>query len=231
MREYNRLKEEAGKQSARYTQILDSINREQKSDQDRLDNESRKKTDIDNKIKQKEHVLEEATKRIEKLEEHIRTSEAALEEQKKLRGDLQSDVGSSKDRIQELQTELENISEQLGDAKVDKHEVSRTKKKTEIVENFKRLFPGVVSIWHDSINVPNIYYNIVFFPQSMIVCTTCASLFINVTTLPSLKCLENTWKLSLSTPRKLLVNAFSIWKNSTLNQKPFYLWITFKQSH
>lgn len=145
VKEYNRLKEEAGKQSARYTQMLDSINREQKSDQDRLDNEGRKKTEIENKIKQKEHMLEEATKRIEKLEDHIRTSEAALEDQKKLRGDLQSDVGSSKDRISELQRDLENISEQLGDAKVDKHEVSRTKKKTEIVENFKRLFPGVVS--------------------------------------------------------------------------------------
>ncbi|KAL7300693.1 hypothetical protein TKK_0006673 [Trichogramma kaykai] len=143
VKEYNRLKEEAGKQSARYTQLLDSINREQKSDQDRLDNEGRKKNELENKIKQKEHVLEEAEKRIEKLEEHIRNSETMLEEQKKLREDLQSDVGSSKDRIQELQQNLESISEQLGDAKVDKHEVSRTKKKTEIVENFKKLFPGV----------------------------------------------------------------------------------------
>ncbi|GAB1861217.1 Structural maintenance of chromosomes protein [Camponotus japonicus] len=141
--EYNRLKEEAGKQSARYLQLLDSINREQKSDQDRLDNEGRKKTEIENKHKQKGHMRDEALKRVEKLEEHIRTSEAALEDQKKLRADLQSDVGTSKDKIQNLQRELESISEQLGDAKVDKHEVSRTKKKTEIVENFKRLFPGV----------------------------------------------------------------------------------------
>lgn len=89
-------------------------------------------------------MRDEALKRVEKLEEHIKTSEAALEDQKKLRADLQSDVGTSKDKIQNLQRELENISEQLGDAKVDKHEVSRNKKKTEIVENFKRLFPGVV---------------------------------------------------------------------------------------
>lgn len=143
VREYNRLKEEAGKQSARYLQLLDSINREQKSDQDKLDNEGRKKTEIENKTKQKKHMRDEAMKRVEKLEEHIKTSEAALEEQKKLRSDLQSDVGTSKDKIQNLQRELENISEQLGDAKVDKHEVSRTKKKTEIVENFKKLFPGV----------------------------------------------------------------------------------------
>ncbi|EFN88816.1 structural maintenance of chromosomes protein 1A [Harpegnathos saltator] len=143
VREYNRLKEEAGKQSARYLQMLDSINREQKSDQDRLDNEGRKKTEIENKHKQKGHMRDEALKRVEKLEEHIKTSEAALEDQKKLRADLQSDVGTSKDKVQNLQRELESISEQLGDAKVDKHEVSRTKKKTEIVENFKRLFPGV----------------------------------------------------------------------------------------
>lgn len=130
--------------------MLDSINREQKSDQDRLDNEGRKKTDIENKTKQKGHMRDEAQKRVEKLEEHIRTSEAALEDQKKLRTDLQSDVGSSKDKIQNIQRELENISEQLGDAKVDKHEVSRTKKKTEIVENFKRLFPGVVSFFFAS---------------------------------------------------------------------------------
>ncbi|XP_012537435.1 structural maintenance of chromosomes protein 1A [Monomorium pharaonis] len=143
VKEYNRLKEEAGKQSARYLQLLDSINREQKSDQDRLDNEGRKKTEIENKHKQKGHMADEALKRVEKLEEHIKTSEAALEDQKKLRADLQSDVGTSKDKIQNLQRELESISEQLGDAKVDKHEVSRTKKKTEIVENFKRLFPGV----------------------------------------------------------------------------------------
>lgn len=138
------MKEEAGKQSARYLQMLDSINREQKSDQDRLDNEGRKKTEIENKHKQKGHMRDEALKRVEKLEEHIKTSEAALEDQKKLRADLQSDVGTSKDKVQNLQRELESISEQLGDAKVDKHEVSRTKKKTEIVENFKRLFPGVV---------------------------------------------------------------------------------------
>lgn len=139
------MKEEAGKQSARYLQMLDSINREQKSDQDRLDNEGRKKTEIESKLKQKSHMRDESLKRREKLVEHIRTSESSLEDQKKIRSDLQCDVGTSKERIQSLQHELENISEQLGDAKVDKHEVSRTKKKTEIVENFKRLFPGVVN--------------------------------------------------------------------------------------
>ncbi|XP_076287137.1 structural maintenance of chromosomes protein 1A-like isoform X3 [Lasioglossum baleicum] len=141
--EYNRLKEEAGKQSARYLPLLDSINRKQKSDQDRLDNEGRKKTEVENKHKQKGHMQDEAAKRVERLGEHIKTSEAALEDQKKLRSDLQSDIGIAKDKIQNLERELESISEQLGDARVDKHEMSRTKRKTEVVEHFKLLFPGV----------------------------------------------------------------------------------------
>lgn len=72
VREYHRLKEEAAKRSARYMQELDSVNREQKSDQDRLDQVSRIRTDAENKHRQKGHEKEELEKRMEKLSEHIR---------------------------------------------------------------------------------------------------------------------------------------------------------------
>lgn len=70
--EYNRLKVEAQKQSARYLQELDSVNREQKAEQDKLDNEARVRADLENKIKQKGHEKDEAQKRVDKLMEHIR---------------------------------------------------------------------------------------------------------------------------------------------------------------
>ncbi|WAR26953.1 SMC1A-like protein [Mya arenaria] len=89
VQEYQRLKEEAGKKSARLLQEMDSIQREQKSDQDKYDNESRKKNELLQKIKQKEHEMEENKKR------------------------------------------------------VDKHESARAMKKAELLENLKRLFPGV----------------------------------------------------------------------------------------
>ncbi|EFA08076.1 structural maintenance of chromosomes protein 1A [Tribolium castaneum] len=143
VREYHRLKEEAAKRSARYMQELDSVNREQKSDQDRLDNVSRMRTDAENKHRQKCHEKEEMEKRIEKLAEHIRLSEQALQDQKQLRSDLQSDVGSSKDRVHEIQKQLDDVLEQLGDARTDKHEDARRKKKQEIVERFKSNYPGV----------------------------------------------------------------------------------------
>lgn len=70
--EYNRLKVEAQKQSARYLQELDSINREQKAEQDKLDNEAQVRSDLEIKIKQKSNEKDEAQKRVEKLGEHIR---------------------------------------------------------------------------------------------------------------------------------------------------------------
>ena len=54
---YQKLIEKAGKESARHMSDLDSINREHKSDQDRLDNEMRKKLDVESKMKNKGREL------------------------------------------------------------------------------------------------------------------------------------------------------------------------------
>jgi chromosome segregation ATPase len=137
------MKEKAAKESARHMSHLDSINREHKSDQDRLDSENRKKHEIESKLKTKGHELEEGQKRMDKLAKHIRGSEANLEEQEKNIQDLQGDVGCSKDRIQEVQNNLEEVVKELGDARLDKHEDKRRKKKQEIVDNFKCLYKGV----------------------------------------------------------------------------------------
>lgn len=53
-------------------QELDSVNREQKADQDRLDTLQRMRTEAENKYRQKEHEKEEMEKRIDKLADHIR---------------------------------------------------------------------------------------------------------------------------------------------------------------
>ncbi|KAG1650153.1 Structural maintenance of chromosomes protein 1A [Nymphon striatum] len=143
VREYNRLKEEAGKLSSRYLQELDSINRDQKSDQDRRDNEGRKQAETNAEIKQKRAELEEAHKRLDKLNDYTRESQKSLEEQRRLETEIGEEVQRSKERVTEINQDLESIMHELGDAKVDKHEDSRRRKKAEIVENFKRLFPGV----------------------------------------------------------------------------------------
>ena len=72
VREYHRLKELASKKASRLLQDLDSINREQKSDQDRLDNQGRKNSDLNAKISQKEKELEDNIQRVNKLNEYIK---------------------------------------------------------------------------------------------------------------------------------------------------------------
>lgn len=101
----------------------------------------------ENKHREKSHAKEEMEKRIKKLVEHIKGMETSLQDQKKTRCGLQSDVGSSKDRVQEIQKQLDDILEQFGDARTDKHEDARRKKKQEIVERFKGNYPGVVSFF------------------------------------------------------------------------------------
>ena len=48
-----------------------------------------------------------------------------------------------KNRFQISPKKLESINRELGDAKVDRHEDERRKKKAEVVENLKKLYPGV----------------------------------------------------------------------------------------
>ncbi|KFB52700.1 AGAP002947-PA-like protein [Anopheles sinensis] len=140
---YDRLKQQADATAGKYLIHLDSVNREQKSDQDLLDSEINKKAQIEENYKRNESEKNEALKRQEKLIDHIKSSKVALEEQNRIKAELSQDVGSSKERILELQAELENVREQLGDAKIDKHEDARRKKKQEVVELFKLEVPGV----------------------------------------------------------------------------------------
>uniref|UniRef100_K1Q630 Structural maintenance of chromosomes protein n=1 Tax=Magallana gigas TaxID=29159 RepID=K1Q630_MAGGI len=144
LQEYHRLKEEAGKNAARYMQEMDSITREQKSDQDRFDNENRKKNELIAKIKQKENEMEENRKRVEKLDDYVRTSETAVADLKRSEMELSEQVETANVRVNEINDELASIMEQLGEAKVDKHESSRAIKKKELLENLRRLFPGVI---------------------------------------------------------------------------------------
>uniref|UniRef100_A0AAX7T8I6 Structural maintenance of chromosomes protein 1A n=1 Tax=Astatotilapia calliptera TaxID=8154 RepID=A0AAX7T8I6_ASTCA len=144
VKQYHRLKEEASKRAATLAQELEKFNRDQKADQDRLDLEERKKVETEAKIKQKIREIEENQKRIEKLEDYIATSRQSLDEQKRMEEELTEEVESAKRRIDEINMELNQVMEQLGDARIDRQENSRQQRKAEIMESIKRLYPGSV---------------------------------------------------------------------------------------
>lgn len=137
------MKEEAGKQSARYVQELDSVMREQKADQDRLDNLLRVRREVQNQLEQRQHELAEAEKRSERLLEHIRTSETALGESRKLRDDMFQEVNTAKAQVEVLNKRLEDVVRSLDDARTDRQEDARRRKKQEVVDNLKRLHRGI----------------------------------------------------------------------------------------
>ena len=146
VQEYDSLKQKAEATATRYRSQLDSVNREQKSDQDQLDGETNRKASVEEAVKKLSLQREEAIKRRDKLMDHIKSSQSALEEQNRIKDELRRDVGSSKEKIADKQKELENVRDQLGDARSDKHEDARRKKKQEVVELFKKQVPGVVGI-------------------------------------------------------------------------------------
>uniref|UniRef100_A0AAR2M6U6 Structural maintenance of chromosomes protein n=1 Tax=Pygocentrus nattereri TaxID=42514 RepID=A0AAR2M6U6_PYGNA len=133
--QYHRLKEEASKRAATLAQELEKFNRDQKADQDRLDLEERKKVETEQKIRE----IEENQKRIEKLEDYI-----SLDEQRRMEEELTEEVELAKRRIDEINMELNQVMEQLGDARIDRQENSRQQRKAEIMESIKRLYPGSV---------------------------------------------------------------------------------------
>lgn len=141
--EYNRLKEEVTRLTGKYMKDLDSHEREQKADQDRLDNERTKKSAIENRIQLLTTNYDENVKRIEKLRDNIESSETQLQDLQKKKTEIDEIVNTAKEQVEKIQVRLEEISSELGDAKVDRHETERRNKKAEVVENLKKLYPGV----------------------------------------------------------------------------------------
>uniref|UniRef100_A0A7N6BAP7 Structural maintenance of chromosomes protein n=1 Tax=Anabas testudineus TaxID=64144 RepID=A0A7N6BAP7_ANATE len=139
VKQYHRLKEEASKRAATLAQELEKFNRDQKADQDRLDLEERKKVETE-----VNEIMLENQKRIEKLEDYITTSRQSLDEQKRMEEELTEEVEMAKRRIDEINMELNQVMEQLGDARIDRQENSRQQRKAEIMESIKRLYPGSV---------------------------------------------------------------------------------------
>jgi structural maintenance of chromosome 1 len=141
--EYIRLKEEASRLSAKYLKDMDSYEREFKAESDKYENEVRKQQEIEARIKFMQNEREENLKRIEKLKDNIAMSETNYNELKSKDVEVDQCVKNSKERIQEINKELDQINGELGDAKVDRHEDDRRRKKAEVVENLKKLYPGV----------------------------------------------------------------------------------------
>ena len=142
-KEYDRLKEEVAAVAASIRTELDTLEREQKADGDQLESVLSKKQELESKIRFLETERTENLKRIEKLKDNISSSDTNLNDIKEREENLKEEVANAKQRVKAIQTELDNINNQLGDAKGSRHEDERRRKKAEVVDNLKKLYPGV----------------------------------------------------------------------------------------
>lgn len=142
MREYQKLKEQTAKQNNKIAEQLDTLQREQKLDQDSLDNEIRKKNDANLKIKQKEFELEEQKLKLNKLVDYINNTESQINQQKDLEVNMDAEIEKAKELSKTLEDELAKVMNDIGDARIDKFESSRNQKKAEVIEQLKKKFPN-----------------------------------------------------------------------------------------
>ncbi|CAF0855791.1 unnamed protein product [Didymodactylos carnosus] len=145
MKEYRRLKEEAGKKMVKFIEEYDSVDREQKFDKTNLEQEERRKLDHVAKIQQTEAKLEELNTKIEKLNTYIQELEREYNEKQASSVQLEKEVAEGKQRSHELEDQISRINNEMGEARVDRHETSRAQRKAELMENLKQ-FNGVVAI-------------------------------------------------------------------------------------
>ena len=137
--EYNRLKLESSKRSADLMFQLESLQRLQKEDQDRLENDSRSRKELENKLIQRRMDLEMTEKRMTNIKNQIQSLKIDLEEVKK----LDSSYESSQDRIDALRAKLDDTVKQLDELQFNKHEDGRSRKKKSVIENLQRRSSGV----------------------------------------------------------------------------------------
>ncbi|XP_059701718.1 structural maintenance of chromosomes protein 1B isoform X2 [Haemorhous mexicanus] len=144
LQRYKELKEMARKKVATLAQQLEKLRWEDKGDQERLKLNRRKKSEIEETIKQTVEQVEEHEKRIEKLEEYAKVCTGSLTEKKQQEEVLAKEIESATIRMAEVNQDLNKIVGELQNAKIDYHEGRREQMRAEILESLKRLYPDSV---------------------------------------------------------------------------------------
>uniref|UniRef100_A0A5K3FM05 SMC hinge domain-containing protein n=1 Tax=Mesocestoides corti TaxID=53468 RepID=A0A5K3FM05_MESCO len=141
--EYHRLKQKVAQHTSNLSTQLDALRREYDEQKDLSDGLERRKEEIENSLRLKQTELNDNQKRLQRLIEFIESSHRSIAELSETEKIIGEEVENATRRIEEINSELETVICQLGEAKVERHESSRAVKKQELIENLKRLFPGV----------------------------------------------------------------------------------------
>jgi structural maintenance of chromosome 1 len=137
------LKEAAGKRSASLAQQLERTKHEQSVDEEELEQSKMKKKELETRMEQLTGQLSQHNQKLERLDQYIKTSTEQLSKYREDHDKLSSEMKRAELRYAEVNEALEEIHHKIRDARVDSHENSRAQRKLELLDNLKRLYPGV----------------------------------------------------------------------------------------
>ncbi|KAF9607877.1 hypothetical protein IFM89_003581 [Coptis chinensis] len=143
LREYHRIKEEAGMKTAKLRDEKDVQDRQQHADLEKQNNLEENFQQLQNR----EHELGSQEKEMEtKLKKIVDALGKHREEQTRVKKELtemQDKHRDSRIRVDSLKKKIGEIENQLRELKADRHENERDLRLSQAVESLKRLFPGV----------------------------------------------------------------------------------------
>ncbi|CAB3989520.1 structural maintenance of chromosomes 1A-like [Paramuricea clavata] len=160
LEEYNSLRERVGIQTSRLREELNKINRDQKSEEEDLEQSRQQQTDLtaeENRLNDEIHQLAE---RKQKLLDYIRTNEERLRIDEGEAQKLEQQISDAERKYKELNDKADGYQSQINESKVDKNENQRFQRKQELLDSLKRLFPGVYGCLIDLCEPVHKKYNI-----------------------------------------------------------------------
>ncbi|TGZ53900.1 Collagen alpha-2(I) chain [Temnothorax longispinosus] len=136
VKQYLELTNETEYRTTNLVKQINSLMRDQQKDQDKLDNENRRKQDLEYKVKQTRLTKENFETRLKKLqsvEPKVTLMEKTAEKLKQKKTDAMNKSFS-------LENDIANISEKLSQIDIDKNTISRQIKKKETIQQLKQLY-------------------------------------------------------------------------------------------
>ncbi|XP_077250735.1 structural maintenance of chromosomes protein 1-like [Tasmannia lanceolata] len=143
LKEYHRIKEEAGTKTAKLRDEKDVHDRQQLSDVEAEKNLEENLQQLINREQELESQDEQMQTRSKKIHDALMKYNQELSRVRKELREMQDKHRKSRTKYDNLKAKIGEIETQLRELKADKHESERDARLSEAVENLKRLFSGV----------------------------------------------------------------------------------------
>uniref|UniRef100_A0AAQ5YA03 Structural maintenance of chromosomes protein n=1 Tax=Amphiprion ocellaris TaxID=80972 RepID=A0AAQ5YA03_AMPOC len=139
---YKELKELARKQGAVLRQQEEKLHWEVRADCEKMAFDKRRHKEVE--VLNNQTQLEDLTHRAEKLEEYTKTCMSSLEDYRQREERLSAELQQGSQRSEEVNQELNQVMEELGNARLDRQESKRQLQRKEVLEKLRRLYPKTV---------------------------------------------------------------------------------------